>query len=43
MKWLKIGALFLVVLIAALAAIPLFVSLDDYIPTLEKTLSARLK
>jgi uncharacterized protein involved in outer membrane biogenesis len=43
MKWLKIGGLLLLVLIVALAAIPLFVSLDDYIPTIEKEISARLK
>lgn len=43
MKWLKVGGVFLLVLLAALAAIPFFVSLDDYIPTLERELSARLK
>lgn len=42
MKWLRIGGILLLVLIAALAAIPFFVSLDDYIPVLEKALSARL-
>ncbi len=43
MKWLKIGGIVLFVLIGLLAAIPFFISLDDYIPTLEKAVSARLK
>ncbi len=43
MKWLKISGLVLFVLIALLAAIPFFISLDDYIPTLEKEISARLR
>lgn len=43
MKWLKIGGIVLLVLIALLAAVPFFISLDDYIPALEKEISARLK
>jgi uncharacterized protein involved in outer membrane biogenesis len=43
MKWLKWGAIVLGVAVAALAAVPLFVNLDDYIPRIEKEASARLK
>jgi uncharacterized protein involved in outer membrane biogenesis len=43
MKWLKIGGGVLLVLVGALAAIPFFISLDDYVPVLERELSARLK
>ncbi len=42
MKWLKVGGLALLVLVALLAAVPFFISLDDYIPTLERAISARL-
>lgn len=42
MKWLKIIGLVVVGLIAILALVPLFVSLDDYVPTIEKELSARI-
>ena len=34
MKWLKIAGRVVVGLIAALAAIPFFIPLDDYIPTI---------
>ena len=34
MKWLKIAGRVVVVLIVALAAIPFFIWLDDYIPTI---------
>lgn len=43
MKWLKIGGGVLLVLVGMLAAIPFLVSLDDYIPVLERELSSRLK
>ncbi len=39
MKWLKIGGSVLFVLIALLAVIPFFISLDDYIPALEKEMN----
>jgi uncharacterized protein involved in outer membrane biogenesis len=42
MRWLKTGGFVLLVLIVALAAIPFFFALDDYIPTLEQEVSARL-
>jgi uncharacterized protein involved in outer membrane biogenesis len=42
MKWLKIGGVVLLLLVAALAAIPFFISLDEYVPALERELSTRL-
>jgi hypothetical protein len=43
MKWLKrAGTVFCVVLLI-LAVVPLFFSLDDYIPAIEREVSARLK
>ena len=43
MKWLKIIGGLLLVLVLALAAIPLFISLDDYIPRIEQAVSERIK
>jgi uncharacterized protein involved in outer membrane biogenesis len=43
MKWLKILGGLLLVLVLALAAIPFFISLDDYIPRIEQEVSARIK
>ena len=43
MKWLKRGGLALVVLLLALAVVPFFISLNDYIPRIEKAASDRLK
>ncbi len=43
MKWLKRILFALAVLLVLAAAVPFFVSLDDYIPRLEKEVSARLK
>src|SRR5687767_15861585 len=43
MKWLKILGGLVVVLVLALAAIPFFISLDDYIPRIEQEVSARLR
>ena len=43
MKWLKIIGGLLLLLIVALAAIPFFIDLDDYIPRIEQEVSARLK
>jgi uncharacterized protein involved in outer membrane biogenesis len=42
MKWLKRGAIALGVLIAILAIVPFFISLDDYIPYIEREASAKL-
>ena len=42
MKWLKIIGGVLAVLVAALATIPLFISLDDYIPRIEQAVSSRI-
>jgi uncharacterized protein involved in outer membrane biogenesis len=42
MKWLKGIALVLVALLGIAALVPFFVTLNDYIPTLEKELSARI-
>lgn len=42
MKWLKRLAVVLVVLVAVLAIVPFFVSLNDYIPRIEKEATARL-
>ena len=43
MKWLKRSLIALGVLLAIAAAVPFFVTLDDYIPRIEKEASARLK
>ena len=43
MKWLKRLLIALALLLAAALALPLFISLDDYIPQIEKEASARLK
>jgi uncharacterized protein involved in outer membrane biogenesis len=43
MKWLKRILIALALLLVVAAAIPFFVSLDDYIPRIEKEASARLK
>ncbi len=43
MKWLKRILIALAALLALAAALPLFISLDDYIPRIEKEVSARLK
>jgi hypothetical protein len=42
MKWLTRIGVVVVALVAVLALVPLFVSLDDYVPGLEKELSIRL-
>lgn len=43
MKWLKRGAIAMAVLLAILAALPFFISLNDYIPHIEKAASEKLK
>ena len=43
MKWLKRILIALVLLLAVAAAVPFFVTLDDYIPRIEKEASAKLK
>jgi uncharacterized protein involved in outer membrane biogenesis len=43
MKWLKIIGGIVLLLVLALAAIPFFITLDDYIPRIEQEVSARLK
>ena len=43
MKWLKPLLIALAVLLAIAVALPFFISLDDYIPRVEKEVSARLK
>lgn len=43
MKWPKYLLLAIALLIALAAALPLFISLDDYLPRLEAEASARLK
>lgn len=43
MKWLKRGLIALVVLLVIAAAIPFFITLDNYIPRIEKEASAKLK
>jgi uncharacterized protein involved in outer membrane biogenesis len=43
MKWLKRSAIALGILLAILAALPLFISLNDYIPDIEREVSARLQ
>ena len=43
MKWFKRFAVLIAVLVAALAVLPLFVSLDDYRPRIERLLAEKLK
>ena len=43
MKWLKRIGIVLGVIILILAIVPFFISLDDYIPQIEKEIAARLK
>lgn len=43
MKWLGYTLIALAVLLAAVAALPFLIPLDDYIPRVEKEVSARLK
>ena len=43
MKWLKRMLIALAVLLVIAVALPFFISLDDYIPRIEKEVSARLK
>ncbi len=43
MKWLKWTGIAFGVIVLILAVVPLFISLDDFIPTIEKEVSARLK
>jgi uncharacterized protein involved in outer membrane biogenesis len=43
MKWLTRTALVLLILVAIVAVVPFFVSLNDYVPQVEKELSAQLK
>jgi len=43
MKWLKRSAIAFGILLAILAALPFFISLNDYIPAIEREASARLK
>jgi uncharacterized protein involved in outer membrane biogenesis len=43
MKWLNLVLIALALLLAAAVALPLFISLNDYIPQIEKGVSARLK
>lgn len=43
MKWLKRSAIVVGILLAVLVALPFFISLNDYIPQIEKEASARLK
>ncbi|MBI3045871.1 MAG: AsmA family protein [Betaproteobacteria bacterium] len=43
MKWLKWVGIALGTIILILAVVPLFISLDDYIPRIEQEISARIK
>ena len=43
MKWLKLGALILAVAVLVLGLLPLFISLDDYRPRIEREASEKLK
>jgi uncharacterized protein involved in outer membrane biogenesis len=43
MKWLKWAGVTLGAIVLLLAVVPLFISLDDFIPTIEKEASARLR
>jgi uncharacterized protein involved in outer membrane biogenesis len=43
MKWLKRILIALGLLLIVAVAVPFFVTLDDYIPRIEKEASARLK
>jgi uncharacterized protein involved in outer membrane biogenesis len=42
MKWLKGAAALLVIVVAIAVVVPFFVTLNDYIPALEKEISARI-
>jgi uncharacterized protein involved in outer membrane biogenesis len=42
MKWLKWGGLALVGIVLILAVVPLFISLNEYIPQIEREISARI-
>lgn len=43
MKWFKRGVIVVGALLAILAALPFFISLDDYIPRIEKEVSEKIK
>ncbi len=43
MKWLKRSLIALALLLAIVAAVPFLITLDDYIPRIEKEVSAKLK
>jgi len=43
MKWLKRIGIVVCIVLLILAVVPFFISLDDYIPTIEKEVSGRLK
>src|SRR3970040_1099596 len=43
MKWIARAGLILVAVALLLAIVPFFISLDDYIPAIEREVSARLK
>lgn len=43
MKWLKFAVMAVAVLLAIAIAVPFFITLDDYIPRIEKEVSAKLK
>lgn len=43
MKWLKWIGLFFGVIVLILAAVPFFITLDNYIPRIEKEISTRIK
>ena len=42
MKWLKFTGIIFLLLLAVLAALPFFISLNDYIPLIENKLSAKI-
>ena len=42
MKWLKWGGLALAAIVLILAIVPLFITLDDTIPRIEREISARI-
>jgi uncharacterized protein involved in outer membrane biogenesis len=43
MKWLKLIGIALGVMVLILAVVAFFISLDDYIPVIEREVSARFK
>ena len=43
MKWLKRTSIVLVILLVLVVAVPFFISLNDYIPQIEKEVSTQLK